>query len=125
VNAPAAVAASAAALRVSRDSVVLDDGRASVDRNANPRYRLISRNYVARMVGDAELMNIPPPDPKPGVLKLLWPLRIVKPLKVELVVSPVVNVTTEPLALPSMIVTDGPPELVTVMALPMKLIFSV
>jgi len=49
----------------------------------------------------------------------------VNPLRIESGPSPVSNVTTEPFAPPSMVVTEGPPELVTVMALPSKSMFSV
>ena len=72
------------------------------------------------MVGEAKEILMPPPlallDPMPFV--------IVNPLSSEFVPSLELNVTTEPAALPLIVVTEGPPELVTVMAFPMKLMFS-
>ena len=63
----------------------------------------------------------------PAPLQLPLPPRpfvIVNPLSTEFVPSLELNVTTEPAASPSMVVTAGPPELATVIALPMKSMFS-
>ena len=67
---------------------------------------------------------MPPPEPWVGALNWLKPLRMVNPCRTELAVSLLAKMTTAPFALPSIMVTEGPPELVTVMALPLKLIFS-
>src|SRR5215472_12818492 len=75
-------------------------------------------------VGEALPMKTPPPAPKLGLLKLEKPFLMVKPFRTELDPSLVLNVTTESMAPPSMIVVDGPLTLLTVMALPLKLMFS-
>src|SRR5215469_1290428 len=73
------------------------------------------------MVGDVPSTWIPPPSPIPAVALPFW---IVKPRTTEVLVSPLLNVTTELTFPPSITVALGPPLLTTVIAFPMKLIFS-
>src|SRR5262249_13282064 len=68
--------------------------------------------------GDEFWTRTPPP------LKVLAPLRIVKPRRIAPRVSPEVNDTTDPAPLPSMIVAAGPCSAATITALPRKLMFS-
>src|SRR5262245_41196447 len=68
------------------------------------------------MDGDALLIRIPPPSPKPGVSKPERPFCRVKPLSTELNPSCVTKVATESCDPPSMIVTAGPCRLATVIA---------
>src|SRR5262249_39272582 len=79
---------------------------------------------LSLIVGDAELILMPPPSPKPGVSKPERPFRSVKPLRTEAAPSPELKVATESSWPPSMTVTEDPPSLITVMALPRNLMFS-
>src|SRR5262249_36989566 len=77
-----------------------------------------------RMDGDALAILTPPPSPKPGVSKPDRPLRMVNPSRREPGPPPDANITTESAALPSRTETAGPATLRTVMALPLKSMFS-
>ena len=69
------------------------------------------------IVGDAKKTEMPAP-------KDADPFLIVKFFRIELNPSPVRKVTTVPTLPPSIKVTLGPPVLVNVIALPLKLMFS-
>ena len=74
-------------------------------------------------VGDEFRIMMPPPFPEP-VLIFASPFWTVNPVRMEARPSFDMNFTTESSAWPSMIVTDAPWSLATVMDLPEKLIFS-
>src|SRR6266850_446009 len=76
------------------------------------------------MLGDEFRIQIPPPLPYPCVSKPDRPFSTVNPLRTEERPSPEMNLTTESARLPSISVTSGPASLVTLIALPEKLMFS-
>jgi hypothetical protein len=84
---------------VSIDHIVGDRGRRTVYRNAAP-------------------------SPKFGAWKPAEPFVMVKPFRTTAVVSFVINSTTVLAPPPSIVVFDAPCKLVTVIALPLKLMFS-
>ena len=76
------------------------------------------------IVGEEFSTAIPPPSPKFGLWKPAKPLVMVKPFNTEAAVSLLTNRTTVWTFPPSMVVTALPFTLVTVIALPLKLMFS-
>src|SRR5260370_12782046 len=74
--------------------------------------------------GDDELEEMPPHSRKFGAWKPAKPIVIVKRFKTEAAVSPVTNSATVLAPPPSMVVFEAPCTLVTVIALPLKLMFS-
>src|SRR5215469_2757331 len=73
------------------------------------------------IVGEAPRIAIPPPESSAPLFDRASPSVIVKPDSTDEAVSPDENVTTESRPWPLMVVAAAPAELVTVIALPLKL----
>jgi hypothetical protein len=88
-----------------------------------PTQPLLLEMMFLVIVGEALETKMPPPEVPQ--LAAVRPFRMVSSVRSEAEVSPVTNFTTQLVLPPSMMVVEGPLALLTVMALPLKSMFSV